>query len=103
MEAIVEFFTVKLPAKLAANPQIAEQVNAIYQFNLGGAGTWTVDLKNGGKITEGAAEKADCQVDASADDFAKLLANPAGAVTMFMSGKLKVNPLGLGMALQKLI
>ena len=103
MADINGFFTQYLPKKLAAKPEIATNINAIFQFNLGTAGNWTVDLtQDGGKVTEGTAASAGCVVTCSGDDFSKLLDSPASAMTMFMTGKLKVSNMSLGMQLQKL-
>jgi putative sterol carrier protein len=98
------FFTDYLPKKLADNPSIASEINAVYQFDLGDAGNWTVDLtKDGGEITEGTSEDAGCVVTAKGDDFGKLLDNPSSAMMLFTMGKLKVSNISLGMALNKLL
>ena len=49
-------FTENLPARIAKDPALAQSVNAVYQFDIAGAGTWTLDLTPAGnKVTEGAA------------------------------------------------
>lgn len=103
MADIKTFFTETLAAKLAANPGIASSINAIYQFNLGDGGNYTVDLVNGGSVTEGTATDAGCVVTAKGDDFGKLLDNPSSAIMLFTMGKLKVSNVALGMQLQKLL
>lgn len=103
MADVNAFFTSYLPKKLAKNPSIVEEINAIYQFNLDGAGQWIVDLtQEGGKISEGVSDDPGCVVTAKGSDFGKLLDNPAKAMFMFTMGKLKVSNISLGMALQKL-
>lgn len=97
------FFTSYLPNKLAERPEIAKGINAIYQFNLGDAGQWTVDLTEGGGITEGTHDAPGCVVTAAGSDFGALLDNPASAMMMFTMGKLKVSNISLGMSLQKLL
>ena len=45
-----EIFEEKIPAGLKANPDVAEKINATYQFELTGddGGKWAIDLtKNG--------------------------------------------------------
>ena len=104
MADVKTFFTSILPQKLAENPGLASSINAIYQFNLGTAGSYTVDLTGGaGSVAEGVAEAPGCVVTASGDDFQKVLDNPASALTMFAMGKLKVSNVPLGMSLQKLL
>lgn len=103
MADVRAFFSDFLPKKLANNPKIASDVNAIYQFNLGDAGNWIVDLKNGGTVAEGTADASDCVVTAAGADFGKLLDNPASAMMLFTMGKLKVSNISLGMSLQKIL
>lgn len=103
MADVRAFFQDYLPSKIEKNPSLAEDVNAVYQFNLGEAGNWTVDLKGGGKVSEGTADAPDCVVTASGADFGKLLDSPASAMMLFTMGKLKVSNISLGMQLQKLL
>jgi putative sterol carrier protein len=103
MADVRAFFSDYLPKKLASNPKIAQDVNAVYQFNLGDAGNWIVDLKNGGTVTEGSAPSPDCTVTAAGADFGKLLDNPSSAMMLFTMGKLKVSNIALGMSLQKIL
>ena len=103
MVDVKSFFLETLSKKLAANPDLCKSVNAVYQFNLGDAGAYTVDLtKDGGAVTEGTAD-AGCVVTASGADFGKLLENPSSAIMLFTMGKLKVSNVALGMQLQKLL
>ena len=104
MADVTKFFSEYLPKKLAENPALITRINNVYQFNLDGAGNWTVDLtKASENVTEGIAPSAGCVVTCSGEDFGKLLDSPASAVAMFMSGKLKVSNAMLGMELQKLL
>ncbi len=98
------FFSSNLPTKLAGNPELCKSVNAIYQFNLGDAGNWTVDLtKEADHVTEGTHTAPGCVVTATGADFGKLLDSPGSAMMLFTMGKLKVSNISLGMALQKLL
>lgn len=104
MADIRAFFSEYLPSKLAKDSSIASDINAVYQFSLGDAGEWIVDLtKDGGAISEGTADDAGCVVTAKGEDFGKLLDNPASAMMLFTMGKLKVSNISLGMQLQKLL
>lgn len=97
-----EFFNSYLPEKLKTNPGIAKDINAVYQFDIDGAGTWTVDLTKP-EIREGKHENPGCVVTASKTDFESLLDNPSSAMMLFTLGKLKVSHVGLALSLQKLI
>lgn len=104
MADVRAFFTDYLPKKLAANPKIAADINNVYQFNLGDAGSWTVDLTNGqAAVSEGTHAAPGCTVTAAGADFGKLLDSPASAMTLFMMGKLKVSNTALGLQLQKIL
>lgn len=104
MADVRAFFESYLAKKLTDNPSLATEINAIYQFDLDGAGNWIVDLtSDSGTVTEGSHEEPGCVVTAKGDDFGKLLDNPASAMMLFTMGKLKVSNLSLGMALQKLL
>lgn len=103
MADINDFFANYLPNKLAENPGLSEEINAIYQFDIEGAGTWTVDLTNGGSVAEGPCDEPGCTVTAAAEDFEKLLDNPASGMMLFTMGKLKVSNVGLALSLQKIL
>lgn len=104
MASISDFFGTELPNKLTSNPGLAGEINAVYQFDLDGAGTWTVDLTSGtGSVAEGGHASPGCLVTAKSADFEALLDNPGQATMMFMMGKLKVTNVGLAIALQKIL
>lgn len=104
MADTAEFFGSTLPEKLASHPNLAKDINASYQFDIGGAGSWTVDLTEGsGKVTEGPTASPGCVVTCAKEDFEKLLANPAAGMMLFTMGKLKVTNVGLALSLQKLL
>ena len=103
MADISGFFGEYLPNKLANNPSLSADINAVYQFDLGDAGSWVVDLTDGGSVAEGTHDNPGCVVKISAADFGKLLDNPASGMMLFTMGKLKVSNISLGMALQKLL
>jgi putative sterol carrier protein len=98
-----DFFTNYLPNKLQDNPGLVKDIGAIYVFDIDGAGQWTVDLTGEGEVKEGAVDEPGCTVSASKGDFEAMLDNPSSAMMLFMSGKLKVTNVSLGISLQKLL
>ena len=98
-----EFFTDYLPNKLTENPDMVKDIGAIFVFDIGGAGQWTVDLTGAGAVTAGAHASPGCTVTAAKADFETMLDNPSQAMMLFMSGKLAVSNVGLAMSLQKLL
>jgi hypothetical protein len=104
MADVADFFTNYLPKKVADNPALAKEINAVYVFDIEDAGKWTVDLTGGaGSVKEGAVENPGCVVSAKKDDFANLLDNPSAGMMLFMQGKLKVTNVGLALSLQKIL
>jgi len=99
-----QFFSEFLPARIAKDPALAQSVNAVYQFDIAGAGTWTLDLTPAvNKVTEGAAANPGCVLTADKETWEKILDNPSAAIQMAMTGKLKVSNYGLAMQLQKIL
>lgn len=97
-----EFFGTFLPKKLEDNPDLAE-MGVVFQFDIEDAGTWSLFLKDGGKVTEGATEDADCVITCAKEDWEGLLDNPASGMMLFMQGKLKASNLGLATKLQQIL
>lgn len=100
---IAQLFNEQLPAILARNNDEAKAINAKYQIQIAGAGSWHLDLTSSGPSVTSGEKPADCTVAISADDFQKLRENPAAGMQLFFAGKLKIsgNQL-LGMKLQKI-
>jgi hypothetical protein len=99
-----QFFEQYLPNKLAKDPNLASSVNAVYQFDITGAGTWTVDLTApGGTVAAGPAASPGCVITCAQEHWEGMLGNPSSAMMLVMTGKLKVSNVGLGMQLQKLL
>ena len=97
------FFNEYLPNKLQKNPDLASSVNQIYQFDITGAGTWTVDLTSGqGEVSEGAHDNPGC-ITSAEGDFESLLDNPQSAMMLMTTGKLKISNLMAAMSLQKIL
>eukprot|EP00746_Dinoflagellata_sp_MGD_P161215 gnl/MRDRNA2_/MRDRNA2_88277_c0_seq1.p3 gnl/MRDRNA2_/MRDRNA2_88277_c0~~gnl/MRDRNA2_/MRDRNA2_88277_c0_seq1.p3 ORF type:complete len:109 (-),score=26.98 gnl/MRDRNA2_/MRDRNA2_88277_c0_seq1:28-354(-) len=95
---IFEMITKAVEAKGA---DMVKQAKAVFQFDLKGKGEWVVDLKNGtGLVKEGKAEKADCTITMSEEDFVAMASGKLEGTQAFMSGKLKIK--GNMMLAQKL-
>jgi putative sterol carrier protein len=95
-----------LPKAIAANPDKAKEVGAVYAFKIEGegGGEWTVNLTDSGpSIKAGAEASANCTISVANSDFVAMLGNPALGMQLFMQGKLRVqgDPM-LAMKLQKL-
>ena len=103
MADVKSFFGEYLPNKLTENPDLCSEVNAVYQFDIDGAGTWTVDLTNGGAVTDGPHDDPGCVVSCAEEDFGQLLDNPAAGMMLFTMGKLRVTNVGLAMSLSKIL
>jgi len=96
-------FNEKLPAILERNKDEAKAINAKYQMNITGAGSWHIDLTSTGPSVTPGEKPADCTVTIAAADFQKLLQNPAAGTQLFFAGKLKISGNQvLGLKLQKL-
>ena len=85
------------------DPSKTEGMTNSYLFDIEGAGTWKVDVKDGRvSVREGNGD-ADATISASEDTFEKIASREMNATTAYMSGKLKVKgDLGAAMKLQKL-
>ena len=78
-------------------------MNNSYVFDIDGAGTWKVDVRDGAvKVTEG-NEDADVTITTSEETFEKIVSGEQNATSAYMTGKLKVKgDMGAAMKLQKL-
>jgi putative sterol carrier protein len=95
-----EFFE-GLPSRVDASKTAG--MNNTYVFEIEGAGTWTVDVRDGQvNVTEGAGE-GDCTIATSEENFEKIVNGEQNPTTAYMSGKLKIRgDMGAAMKLQKL-
>jgi len=101
-----ELFDDLVPKGLAAFPDKARELNAIYCFKITGddGGEWTVDTTaNPPTCTKGDSGKAQCTIDVTHDDFKAMLADPNAGMQLYFQGKLRVSgdPM-LAMKLQQL-
>jgi alkyl sulfatase BDS1-like metallo-beta-lactamase superfamily hydrolase len=105
-ESAAELFDVQVPAALAAHPDKAKEINAVYLFKVtgDGGGEWTVDLAaSPPSCQKGVHAAAQCTIEVAHADFKSMLANPALGMQLYFQGKLKVtgDPM-LATKLQKL-
>ena len=101
-----DLFDTILPPKIAASPDKAREINAIYQFIITGegGGQWNVDLaSNPPSITQGEKPGAKLHHRSRQHRLPGYAQSPALGMQLFMTGKLKVkgDPM-LAMKLQKL-
>ena len=106
MADVTTFFSDDLPRKIAENPELAAQINAVFEFHIDWTGhieTWTVDFTNGGTITKGSHGTPGCVVHIGSEDFYALLKNPSVAMRLVIDGKLKISNMALAMSLAKIV
>ncbi len=93
---VKKMFNEELPAALAKNSEEAKSLGAKVQLNITGEGEWFIDVSSTGPSVKAGSEPADCTVTVAAEDFQKLIENPAAnSMPLFFAGKLKVagNPM----------
>ncbi|MEQ1566767.1 MAG: SCP2 sterol-binding domain-containing protein [Myxococcota bacterium] len=98
-----DFFSNWLPNKLKTHPDLVKSINAVYQFDIDGAGQWTADLTGEGTVAVGPHPSPGCVVSATKADWENMIENPTSAMMLFMAGKLKVSNVALGISLQKIL
>lgn len=93
--SVKSYFDEKVPAALAANPDKAKDVAAVYLFKISGAdgGTWTVDLVSSPPTCKPGAEATpQCTIECSDEDLRTMISGGMqAAMSLFFSGKLKVS------------
>lgn len=98
-----EYFETKVPELIANNPAKVKAINGVFQFNITGAGEWFVDCKTPA-VGAGKAEKADCTLEITTDDFEAILAKKLNPMMAFSTKKLKVTGnLPLSLKLQTIL
>jgi putative sterol carrier protein len=99
-DSVREFFE-SLEARV--DPAKTAGMTNSYLFDVEGAGTWKVDVKDGAlAVTEG-GDDADTTISASEENFLKLIRGEQNPTTAYMTGKLKIaGDMGAAMKLQKL-
>jgi putative sterol carrier protein len=90
---VKEVFEKRIPEGITKDPAKAKAVNAVYQFNITGAGggSWYVDLKSDPPaVKEGTVPSAGCTITVADSDFIDIVTGKLNGQMAFMSGKLKV-------------
>jgi hypothetical protein len=106
-ESAQELFNQRVPAALAAHPDKAKEIGAIFQFKItgDGGGTWTVDLVSSPPTClPGEKGTPQCTIEVAHEDFKSLLGNPALGMQLYIQGKLRIagDPM-LAMKMSKLL
>ena len=103
MSVTENFFNEILPQKLQENEELAETIGAAIQFDIEGAGTWTLDCREGGKVVQGPVDEPGCVITTKATNWEQILDNPMMATQFFMNEELTATDLGLAMQLQNIL
>jgi len=106
VQSVRDVFERHMPERLKAKPDVVAKINAVYQFNIAGAGggAWSVDCTNGGAVSPGTVAGARCTVAVSEGDFLNIVNGKLNPQMAFMSGKLKIQgDMGLAMKLQQIL
>lgn len=88
-----ELFGDVLPGIIRDHPERARGLSGSIVFDLSGpdGGCWTLDLEcSPPSLTAGRAAAPACTVAASAEDFEKLLSDPAAALQLFRDNRVRV-------------
>jgi putative sterol carrier protein len=99
-ESVREFFE-GLEAR--ADTSKTAGMNNSYVFDVEGAGTWKVDVRDGViSVTEGGGD-ADATIQATEENLLKISKGELNPTTAYMTGKLKIKgDMGAALKLQKL-
>ncbi len=101
MADTVTFFRETLPQKIAENPDLLD-VGAVFQFDVDGAGTWTLDLVKG-EVREEPTEAPGCVITVGREHWDQVIDQPMLATQFFMMGQLKASNLALALQLQRIL
>jgi hypothetical protein len=105
--SVRDVFERHLPERLKAKPDVVAKINAVYQFNISGAGggSWSVDCTApGGAVAEGTSAVARCTVAMTDGDFLAVVNGKLNPQMAFMTGKLKIQgDMALAMKLQQIL
>jgi putative sterol carrier protein len=102
-----EMFEVHIPELLKNKPELVQEINSSFQFNLTGenGGQWYIDLRQPpSRVVPGQLSDPGVTVTISAKDFVSLSFGELNPQLAFMTGRLKVRgDLALALKLQLII
>ena len=99
-DSTAEFFA-SLEDRL--DPARLEGLTASYRFDIDGAGSWRVDVRDGAATVEEGGGGGDCVIRMKDDVFRKLRRGEQNPMTGFMTGKIKIDgDVGLALKLKEL-
>lgn len=102
-----EIFEQRIADRLIKNPDVAEKINASYQFDLtgDGGGQWVVDLtKKENFVVAGNIESPKVTITMAAKDFVDMVEGRLNGQMAFMTGKLKLKgEMSLALKLQQIL
>ncbi|MEM1025028.1 MAG: SCP2 sterol-binding domain-containing protein [Myxococcota bacterium] len=102
-----EIFETKIAERLKSKPELVQQINSSYQFELTGddGGEWAIDLtKDADHVSAGTIEEPGVKVTMSASDFVDLVNGKLNGQMAFMQGKLKIKgDMSLALKLQQVL
>ncbi len=107
MASVQEIFESKIGGRLTANPDIASNINSVYQFELTGdeAGSWILDLtKSGDYVSQGTHDDPSVTITMTSEDFVNMVEGNLAPQMAFMTGKLKIKgDMSLALKLQQIL
>ncbi len=87
-------FEEKIKERLENNPDLASQINAVYQFNITGdqGGNWYIDLtQSPGRVEQGTHASPGCTITVGDNDFVDIVTGKLNAQMAFMTQKLRIS------------
>ena len=101
MPSVKEFFD-GLSSRV--DPSRTAGMHNTYVFDIAGAGTWTVAVRDGSlEVSEGDTGAGDVTISSSAANFERIVSGDQNPTTAYMTGKIKIKgDMGAAMKLQKL-
>jgi len=100
---VQQIFEETMPGRLQANPGLDREIGERIHFRIGGAGggEWTLDCTGDeGTITQGLSGEPRMTVSCSDADFIQIATKKLNANMAAMSGKLRLSPMDMGLALK---
>ena len=93
-----------MPGRFRADKATGTNATIQYDISGDGGGTWNAVIKDGTcAVSQGAASSPNLTLQIAAGDWLDMLSGKQSGQMLFMSGKLKVTNVGLGISLQKLL